>query len=103
MAFNVKNVTLHENSGKPYTVYEVECVKGDKRWVIERRFTELCELNDNLSNMLPGVELSQARSIFDPKYLSKKSLTVEEKRFLIERYFNDLGKNRAVLGNKYWQ
>jgi hypothetical protein len=34
--------------------------------------------------------------------LSKKSLTVEEKKFLIEKYFNDLGKNETVKKNQYW-
>ncbi len=56
----------------------------------------------NLQNSLPGVKFSDAQSIFDTKYLSKKSLTVEEKKFLIEKYFNDLGKNETVKKNQYW-
>lgn len=37
--FKVTNTVLHENSGKPFTVYQIECLKGNKKWMIEKKFT----------------------------------------------------------------
>ena len=74
--FRIVNVAVHENGNKPLTIYELECQKGQKKWTIEKKFTDFCEFHENLQISLPGVELSSAKAIFDPKHLSKKSLSI---------------------------
>ena len=84
---------------KPFTEYVIEAKRGNQRWSVLRRYTAFCELNLSLQAALPGVEMSEVSYVVRPQEASKKSLVIEERRKVLERYLNDLATHPLVANH----
>lgn len=80
----------------------IELDREGKQWTLHRKYKSFCDLHGALKGALPGVELSQASYIVNPQEASKKSMQIEERRKVLEKYMQDLEKNPFVRGSLIW-
>ena len=77
--------------------------KEGKSWTIHRKYKSLCDFHTQIKAILPGMHLSEYSFIVNPQEGSKKSLLIEERRKILEKYLKDLCSNPHVTQSSLWK
>lgn len=102
LSIRIRQTLIKDADGKPFTEYVVELEREGKQWTLHRKYKSFCDLHAALKGALPGVELSEASYIVNPQEASKKSMQIEERRKVLEKYMQDLEANPFVRGSLIW-
>ena len=94
----VKGRIRKDKTGKPYLEYMIELIYLDKKWTINKRFSQFTSLYKNLKKMeiQEGIDIPKSANIFSNIGTVFSGLSHENKILNLEKFLEDISMNEEI-------
>ena len=94
----VKGRIRKDKTGKPYLEYMIELIYLDKKWTINKRFSQFTSLYKNLKKMeiQEGIDIPKSANIFSNIGTVFSGLSHENKILNLEKFLKDISMNEEI-------
>ena len=94
----VKGRIRKDKSGKPYLEYMIELIYLNKKWTINKRFSQFTNLYKNLKKMeiQEGISIPESANIFSNIGTVFSGLSHENKIINLEKFLKDISMNDEI-------